>query len=60
MFVDGELAIDFDARRVTRNGTTVRLTPKEFDLLKFLVDHPNRADSPPQAAANGLGAGLWR
>jgi two-component system, OmpR family, KDP operon response regulator KdpE len=43
VFVDGELEIDFDARRVTRGGTTVRLTPKEFDLLKFLVDHPNRA-----------------
>jgi two-component system KDP operon response regulator KdpE len=42
VFVDGELEIDFDARRVTRSGTTVRLTPKEFDLLKFLVDHPNR------------------
>jgi len=27
---------------VTRGGQSVRLTPKEFDLLKFLVDHPNR------------------
>ena len=43
VFVDGELEIDFDARRVKRNGTSVRLTPKEFDLLKFLVDHRNRA-----------------
>jgi two-component system KDP operon response regulator KdpE len=43
VFVDGELEIDFNARRVTRGGSTVRLTPKEFDLLKFLVDHPNRA-----------------
>jgi two-component system KDP operon response regulator KdpE len=41
-FVSGELAIDFDARRVTRDGTSVRLTPKEFDLLKFLVSHPNK------------------
>src|ERR1700683_438876 len=31
-FVDGDLEIDFDARRVNRNGTKVRLTPKEFDL----------------------------
>jgi two-component system KDP operon response regulator KdpE len=43
VFVDGDLEIDFDARRVTRAGSTVRLTPKELDLLKFLVDHPNRA-----------------
>jgi two-component system KDP operon response regulator KdpE len=42
MFVSGELAIDFDARRVTLNGTSVRLTPKEFDLLRFLVSHPNK------------------
>jgi two-component system KDP operon response regulator KdpE len=43
VFVDGELEIDFDARRVKRNETSVRLTPKEFDLLKYLVDHRNRA-----------------
>ena len=58
VFSDAELEIDFDARRVTRAGTSVRLTPKEFDLLKFLVDHPNQRHSPPQAPSNGLGAGL--
>ena len=42
VFVNGDLQIDFDSRRVTRGGASVRLTPKEFDLLKFLVDHPNR------------------
>lgn len=42
-FVDQSLHIDFGARRVTRDGKTVRLTPKEFDLLKMLVEHPNRA-----------------
>jgi two-component system KDP operon response regulator KdpE len=41
-FGGGELAIDFESRRVMRNGKSIRLTPKEFDLLKFLVDHPNR------------------
>jgi len=43
VFRDEDLAIDFDERRVTRAGKSIRLTPKEFDLLKFLVDHPNRA-----------------
>jgi two-component system KDP operon response regulator KdpE len=43
VFSDGELEIDFDARRVTRAGKSVRLTPKEFDLLKLLVAHANRA-----------------
>src|ERR1019366_10737647 len=42
VFIDSELEINFDARRVTRNGVSVRLTPKEFDLLRILVDHPNR------------------
>jgi len=41
-FVNGNLAIDFESRRVTLNGNSVRLTPKEFDLLKFLVDHANK------------------
>jgi two-component system KDP operon response regulator KdpE len=38
----GDLEIDFAARRVTLNGVIARLTPKEFDLLKFLVDHRNK------------------
>jgi len=42
VFSTPELEIDFDARRVTLNGKTVRLTPKEFDLLKFLVGHPDK------------------
>lgn len=42
IFATPELEIDFNTRRVTLNGTTVRLTPKEFDLLKFLVGHPDK------------------
>jgi len=42
VFTDGDLSIDFDARRVIRAGKIIRLTPKEFDLLKYLFDHPNR------------------
>ncbi len=34
---DGVLEIDFGTRRVTLNGKTARLTPKEFDLLHFLA-----------------------
>jgi two-component system KDP operon response regulator KdpE len=40
--ISGELEIDFGSRRATLNGNMVRLTPKEFDLLKFLVDHANK------------------
>ena len=60
VFVDGELEIDFDARRVTRSGTSIRLTPKEFDLLEVPGGSPESADCSPETSANGLGAGLWR
>ncbi len=36
------LEIDFDARRVTAGGKQVHLTPKEFDLLRFLVANAGR------------------
>jgi two-component system KDP operon response regulator KdpE len=35
------LEIQFSARRVVVNGKAVRLTPKEFDLLHYLVSNPN-------------------
>ncbi len=40
-FSDGDLSVDFEARRVILNGKTSRLTPKELDLLKYLVAHAN-------------------
>lgn len=43
VFRTGDLEIDFSARRVTVNGKTTRLTPKEFDLLRLLVANPNKA-----------------
>jgi two-component system KDP operon response regulator KdpE len=38
----GDIQIDVDQRRVARSGEDVRLTPKEFDLLVFLAQHPGR------------------
>lgn len=35
--------IDFQSRKVNVDGKEVRLTPKEFDLLRYLVMHPNKA-----------------
>ncbi|HVW11938.1 MAG TPA: response regulator transcription factor [Bryobacteraceae bacterium] len=40
--VTDELVIDFGTRRVVLRGKTIRLTPKEFDLLRLLVEHANR------------------
>ena len=36
-----DVDIDLVQRRITVHGNTVRLTPKEFDLLHYLVTHPN-------------------
>jgi two-component system KDP operon response regulator KdpE len=42
-FVSSELNIDFDARSVMVRGKAVRLTPKEFDLLRLLVGNRGKA-----------------
>jgi two-component system, OmpR family, KDP operon response regulator KdpE len=34
-----DLQIDFESRRVRVKGQNVRLTPKEFDLLRYLIAH---------------------
>jgi two-component system, OmpR family, KDP operon response regulator KdpE len=38
----GNVEVDFDTRRVIARGRHVRLTPKEFELLRYLVAHPNK------------------
>ena len=40
--VRGGLVIDRERFRVVRDGGEVRLTPKEFELLTFLAQHPGR------------------
>ena len=41
-FIEREgILIDLTARRVTVDGKTVNLTPKEFDLLSLLAGHPD-------------------
>jgi two-component system KDP operon response regulator KdpE len=36
------MEIDFETRIVNVSGHEVHLTPKEFDLLRYLASHPNR------------------
>jgi two-component system KDP operon response regulator KdpE len=38
----GAAEIDFDTRQVAMRGQSVRLTPKEFDLLSYMVAHANK------------------
>ncbi len=37
----GPFQIDMVARQVRKNGVLIELAPREFDLLQFLVKHPN-------------------
>jgi two-component system KDP operon response regulator KdpE len=38
----GDVMIDFDARQVIARDRRFRLTPKEFDVLRYLLANPNR------------------
>ncbi len=44
----GRLRLDPARRELTRDGATVALKPKEFDLLWFFVRHPGRVYSREQ------------
>jgi two-component system KDP operon response regulator KdpE len=38
----GDIEIDFEARQVQVQDEEERLTPKEWDVLRYLATHPNR------------------
>jgi DNA-binding response OmpR family regulator len=38
----GDVEVDLLAREARRDGVALALAPKEFDLLAFLVEHPNQ------------------
>ena len=42
-FIAEDLKIDFDKRTVAVKGHSIRLTPKEFELLRHLVANPGKA-----------------
>ena len=42
VFRAGSLTIDYDRRRVLRDGSEIRLTPKEFELLSLLARNHDR------------------
>jgi two-component system KDP operon response regulator KdpE len=41
----GNVTVDFESRCLTVGGQPQRLTPKEFDLLRYFLAHPNKAIS---------------
>lgn len=48
VFSAGDLVVDTLAHRVTLRGETVKLTPKEYDLLHVLARHAGRVVTHPQ------------
>ena len=44
----GGLELDYNARTVTLDGENISLTKKEFDILKLLMENPNRVFSPKE------------
>ncbi|MBV9154999.1 MAG: response regulator transcription factor [Acidobacteriaceae bacterium] len=43
IFVSDELTVDLSARKVIVRNRPVRLTPKEFELLQYLLSNANKA-----------------
>ncbi len=55
IFVDEDLTIDFARREVTFGGQEVKLTPKQYDLLKYLAQNAGRVITHRAALINVWG-----
>jgi len=42
VFVAGGLCVNFDRREVTLDEKPIKLTPTEYDLLKYLIEHSGK------------------
>ncbi|MBD2449180.1 response regulator transcription factor [Nostoc sp. FACHB-152] len=51
----GELVLDISTRRAIHNGRVIDLTMKEFELLKFLMEHPREVLTREQILENVWG-----
>jgi DNA-binding response OmpR family regulator len=51
----GDLALDLSARTALRNGRVIELTMKEFELLRFLMEHPREVLTREQILENVWG-----
>lgn len=51
----GGVCMDDRSKEVTVDGEAVSLTPREYDILKFLMQHPGRGISAPGDLPPGLG-----
>jgi two-component system copper resistance phosphate regulon response regulator CusR len=51
----GDLLVDLEARRVSRAGQAIELTPREFDILAYLLRQPGQV-----VTREMLGREVWR
>ncbi|MER3434612.1 MAG: DNA-binding response regulator [Leptolyngbya sp. ERB_1_1] len=51
----GDLVLDLATRQALRNGRAIDLTMKEFDLLKYLMEHPRQVLTREQILENVWG-----
>ncbi|PSB27810.1 response regulator transcription factor NblR [Stenomitos frigidus] len=51
----GDLMLDLATRRALRNGRAIDLTMKEFELLKYLMEHPREVLTREQILENVWG-----
>ena len=51
----GELVLDLTTHQVIRNGSTIDLTTKEFELLKYLMSNPSKVLSRERIIENVWG-----
>ncbi|GAB4578656.1 MAG: response regulator [Anaerolineales bacterium] len=56
-FTEGNLSVDFTRRLVKVNGTEVKLTPTEYDLLKVLITHAGKVLTHQQLLRQVWGTG---
>lgn len=54
----GDLVLDLATRRALRHGRAIDLTMKEFELLKYLMEHPREVLSREQILENVWGYGF--
>jgi DNA-binding response OmpR family regulator len=51
----GDVEIDFASYNATKNGEAITMTPKEFEIIKFLWEHRNKVVSRDQLLTNVWG-----
>lgn len=52
IYVIGGIELNDKRKRVSVDGETVSLTPKEYEILKLFMKHPDQVFSPREVYAN--------